>query len=316
MGRGNNRPRKGSLQVWPRKRARSQNVRIRSWPAMTTTKLAGFAGYKIAMTHFSYINKKPDARGKNKELVSAATIVECPPLKVFSLRFYKQTPYGLKLISEVLSKNQNKNLSRRIIAPKKFNENFPEKYDDIRVLCHTQPYLTSLSKKSPEIIELAISGPLANKLEYAKSLTQKEIKVSEIFQDHQIIDVHAVTKGKGLQGSIKRFGLALKQKKSEKKKRSVGNLGPVQPRKVLFTVAHPGQMGYHTRTEYNKPIIKISNNPTIINPVQGFQRYGMVKNDYILIKGSIPGPSKRLVKLVHAIRKKQPINIDIRSIAR
>ncbi len=314
MGRIN-RPRRGSLQVWPRKRARNENTRIRAWKDTGKTQLSGFAGYKIGMTHFSYINKSPGARGRNKELVSPATIIECPPLKLFSIRFYKKTPYGLKIISEVLSKSHNKNLARKIIMPKKHNEKQVERFDDIRILCHTQPYLTSLSKKSPEILELAISGPLEKKLEFASSLENKDIKISEVFQEHSLVDIHAVTKGKGLQGAIKRFGLALKQKKSEKKKRSTGNLGAFTPRKVLFTVAHPGQMGYHTRTEYNKPIIKISNDLEKVNPKQGFTRYGMIKNDYILIHGSVPGPSKRLIKMTNSLRNSKPINIELRSIA-
>ncbi|MBW2988370.1 50S ribosomal protein L3, partial [Candidatus Woesearchaeota archaeon] len=61
-----------------------------------------------------------------------------------------------------------------------------------------------------------------------------------------------------------------------------------------------------TRTEKNKWIVKISNED--INPKGGFKHYGLVKNDYILIKGSIPGPTKRLVRLYKAKRpsKKMP----------
>ncbi|HLC63480.1 MAG TPA: 50S ribosomal protein L3 [Candidatus Nanoarchaeia archaeon] len=314
MGRGNNRPRRGSLQVWPRKRAKSQNVRIGSWKDSGKTQLSGFAGYKIGMTQISYINKVQGARGRNKELVTPATIIECPPLKLFSIRFYKRSPYGNRIVSEHLVKNPDKHLERRIYMPKQHQEKQIEKYDDIRILCSTQPYLTSLSKKSPELIEIAISGPLDKKLEFAKSLANKEIKASDVLQESQIIDVHAVTKGKGLQGAVKRFGVALKQKKSEKKKRSTGNLGAFTPRKVLFTVAHPGQMGYHTRTEFNKPIIKISNELEKINPKQGFTRYGFIKNEYVLIRGSTPGPSKRLIKMTNPQRNNKPLNIELRMI--
>lgn len=312
MGRGNNRPRRGSLQVWPRKRARSQNIRVRSWVDAGKTQIAGFAGYKVGMTHVTYLNKTQGARGRNKELVTPVTILECPPLKPFSIRFYRKTPYGLKVITEMLSKNLHKHLSRRIQQPKKHEKGIPENYDDIRLLCHTQPYLTALSKKSPEIIELAISGQPEKKLAYAQALLDKEIKIAEIFQDLQYVDAHAVTKGKGLQGAVKRFGVALKQKKSEKKKRSTGNLGAFTPRKVLFTVAHPGQMGYHSRTELNKPILKI--NPAISRQ-RGFRHYGLVQQDAIILHGSIPGPVKRLVKLTPARRKNPPLNIELRGLA-
>ena len=39
-----------------------------------------------------------------------------------------------------------------------------------------------------------------------------------------------------------------------------------------------------------------------INPDGGFVKYGLVKNDYVLVKGSLPGPSKRLVILRQPIR--------------
>jgi len=41
-----------------------------------------------------------------------------------------------------------------------------------------------------------------------------------------------------------------------------------------------------------------------INPNSGFPSYGFVRNDYILVKGSVPGPAKRMVKLRLARRAK------------
>ena len=65
-----------------------------------------------------------------------------------------------------------------------------------------------------------------------------------------------------------------------------------------------GQMGYHQRTEYNKKILKIgeAEKADEINPDGGFVKYGIVKNNYLLLKGSLPGPSKRLVMLRKAMR--------------
>jgi large subunit ribosomal protein L3 len=65
-----------------------------------------------------------------------------------------------------------------------------------------------------------------------------------------------------------------------------------------------GQMGYHQRTEYNKRILKISSDTDEINPSGGFVNYGLVRGDYVLIKGSVPGPSKRLVRLREPTRSK------------
>ena len=309
------KPRSGTLQFWPRKRAKSENPRIRSWIELASTQLAGFAGYKVGMVQVSFLDKNVNARLKKQEGISPATIIECPPLKPFSIRFYKKTSQGIKIISEILAKDFNKNLARRLRLPKKAQEiKEPEHYDDIRFLVYTQPYLTSLPKKSPEIMELGITGPKEKKLEYAKSLLDKEIKISDIFKQYQQADLHAVTKGKGLQGSIQRFGLALKQHKSEKHKRATGNLGSFTPRKVPYTVAHPGQKGYHHRTIFNNAIIKIGTEKDKINPKEGWKHYGLVKNDYILIYGSVPGPVKRMIKITHAVRKKHPKQIELKGI--
>ena len=64
-----------------------------------------------------------------------------------------------------------------------------------------------------------------------------------------------------------------------------------------------GQMGYQQRTEFNKRILKISENPEEINPDGGFLHYGLVRGKYALIKGSIPGPTKRLIRIRPAIRQ-------------
>ena len=94
----------------------------------------------------------------------------------------------------------------------------------------------------------------------------------------------------------------IKSHKAEKTKRGVGNLGSWTPKRVQFTVPQPGKMGYHLRADYNKQILKISDKPEEINPKQGINKYGLVKNTYLLLKGSVPGPKKRALVLVGSIR--------------
>jgi large subunit ribosomal protein L3 len=48
--------------------------------------------------------------------------------------------------------------------------------------------------------------------------------------------------------------------------------------------------------------VKIGENGEEITPKGGFLNYGIVRNDYVLLKGSVPGPKKRLVRLSRAIR--------------
>ena len=312
------RPRHGSLQVWPRKRARRIYPRVRSWIEKEETKLLGFAFYKVGMTHILGIDTNPNSLAKGEKVMYPVTMIECPPLKPLSLRFYKNSDYGLKAVTEIFSQKLDKELARKIRLPKKSKDNLKDiesklnEFHDLRLVVYTQPKLTGIGKKKPEIFEIAISGKnLNDKFNYAKNLLDKEIKISDVFKSGQLIDTHAVTKGKGFQGVIKRFGTSLKQKKSEKKKRS-GILGSWTPKRVSWTVPHTGQMGFHTRTDYNKIIFAIKSNPNEINPKSGFTNYGLIKNDYLLIKGSVPGAKKRLIRLIEAIRpmKHYPVEIS------
>ena len=62
-------------------------------------------------------------------------------------------------------------------------------------------------------------------------------------------------------------------------------------------------MGFHIRTEYNKRIMQIGSDGAQIVPKGGFVKYGVVKNNYVLLKGSIPGPKKRTIMLREPVRK-------------
>ncbi|MBL7148236.1 MAG: 50S ribosomal protein L3 [Nanoarchaeota archaeon] len=306
MSTNKSKPRAGSLQFWPRKRAKRIYARVRSWNKnIKENKLLGFIGYKVGMTHVIYQQNNPNK--KNKDPIScSATIIECPPIKPFSLRFYKNTPYGLTTISQIFSKNLNKELQKKINT-KNLKDKIPESFDEVRLIVYTQPKLTQLPKKKPEIIELALSK---NDLEYAKSLLNKDsITIKDVFNENQYTDIRAITKGKGTQGPVKRFGIGLKKHKSEKGRRAPGTLGNWMAK--TWRVAHAGQMGFHQRTEHNKLIFKISDKPEEITPKSGFHNYGIIKNSYLLIKGSIAGPKKRTIILTNPLRNKKTYPTEI-----
>lgn len=300
------RPRAGTLQFWPRKRSKKLYSNVKFWKQTKENKLLGFIGYKVGMTHLHYIQQNPNFK-KNLETVSAATIIECPPLKPFSLRFYKKNHYGSKVITEILSKNLDKELSRKINLPKKQKEEIPKEYDYLKLVVYTQPKLTGIGKKKPEIVEIGISGDL----EFAKSLlNQKEIKIQDVLKENQYVDIHAVTKGKGTQGATKRFGVSLRQHKSEKSIRGVGSLGNWSAK--TWRVAHPGQMGFFKRLEHNKLVFKIGSEDLI--PKSGFHKYGKIKNDYIILKGSVAGTRKRPIIMTEPIRERKTFPTNITSI--
>ncbi len=293
-------PRHGSMQVWPRKRASRPYPRIHSWLQTKEAQLQGFAGYKAGMTQVMIIDNRAKSPSKGQEIALPVTVIECPPVKIASARFYKKTLYGLKLVKELTFKAE-KELKRRIPQAKNTKEAEletlkAEDFDEIRVNIYTQPKLVGFKKK-PELFEMGLGGTIAEKLAYIKNNLNKDIKVSQIFKAGQLVDTVAVTKGKGFQGPVKRFGVAIRHHKSEKTKRGPGSLGGwISQAHFMYRVAHAGQMGYHPRTEYNKWILKLSDKAEEVNPKGGFKHYGIVKNEYILVKGSVQGPAKRLIR--------------------
>lgn len=308
-------PRKGSLAFSPRKRASKETPRIKSWPQIDELGLLGFAGYKVGMTHVMMLNNKKNSPTEGMEVSTPVTILEAPPVVVMGIRAYRKTIRGLKTTMDILANDLDENLSRKITLPKenkkevdleKLKGNIHE-LADIRVLIHTKPKLTSVPKKKPEITECGLGGAtVEEKLEYAINILGSEINPQDAFSDGEYIDVVAVTRGKGFQGPVKRWGVKIQYGKAARssKGRHVGSLGPWSPARTMWTVPQAGQMGYHKRTEYNKKILKIGESSEVeaINPDGGFVKYGFVKNNYMIIKGSLPGPSKRLIALRKAIR--------------
>lgn len=78
----------------------------------------------------------------------------------------------------------------------------------------------------------------------------------------------------------------------------------------MWTVARSGQYGYHHRTEMNKKIFRLGKgddkknastkfdlDEKAITPLGGFPHYGVVKNDFLIIKGCCVGPKKRVLML-------------------
>ena len=292
-------PRRGSLQFRPRKRAANVLPRMRSYAHLDTPKLIGYVGYKAGMTHIQFTDTRNNSLTKGMTVATAVTIIECPSILPVSICFYKKTDSNFNRIAEIFAEKLDKSIKRPKNQQK---EPKIDEYDEMRLKIITQPKLTSFGKKNPDMIEIPIAGPKEAVLSYAKQLLNKEIKASEIFKEGQFLDVHAVSKGKGFQGTVKRYGVKIRQHKSEKTKRGVGTLGPWTPKRVRWSVAQPGKMGYHKRTEYNKHLIKINNKPEEINPKGGLVRYGLVKNEYLLIKGSVVGPKKRAVLLTEPVR--------------
>jgi len=302
-----NAPKRGSLSYLPKGRAASPIGRIRFWPHVETgPALLGFAGYKAGMTHVFMVEDRQGSPDFGKEVSKPATVIDAPPLIVCALRAYAHSPYGLKTLTETWMKNPPKDIERLTTPPnnpdpengfQKIEQNI-DKIAEFRILAATQPRLAGVPKKKPELFEIKVDGAsVKEQFEYAKKLLGKTVSITEVFKEGQYIDVIAVSKGKGVQGVIKRWGVKIRDRKSRKMKRGVATLGPWSPSRVLYTVPRSGQMGYHQRTEYNRRILKIGANGAEITPKGDFLRYGPVREAYVLLNGSVPGPAKRLIRL-------------------
>ncbi len=329
MGR-THRPRKGSLGYAPRKRASRLVPRIRSWKCRQEMMIPGFPGYKVGMVTVLYVNQTKNSPNFGKEIVSAATVVETPPVTVFGVRRYEKTPYGLMCKGECWTPEVNKDLKRKLTIKRGINHSLDKLLQDLdekaelRLLIHTLPRIAGIHKKKPEILEIPIrGGNIEDQRNYVEEKFGKTIGISEVFKPNQKIDVIGITKGKGFQGVIKRWGVKLLPHKAGKRKREVGSLGPWHPSRVLWTVPRPGQTGFHQRTQYNNLLLLIgkegkyvldSGEEQPITPSGGFPHYGIVKSDFVLIKGSVQGPPKRLVVLRGAIRGGRKENIQLTQI--
>jgi len=305
-------PRRGSMQFWPRKRSRHSLVRVRSWSSSKANSLLGFVGYKVGMATAMTLDNRPKSMTKGEVIAQPVTIIECPPLKVAGVSFYKKGLLGLSKTGFVFADKLDKDLKRKIPLPKKTTGTIPDtiEFDELRLLVQTQPKLASVDTKIPALIEIKITGSKDDQLAFAKNHLGKEIFVADVFEQGVHVDVHGVTKGKGFQGTVKRFGVPIRQHKAEKTKRGIATLGSWTPKRIEFTVPQSGKMGYHLRTEYNKQVLRVSPKAEGITPKGGFAHYGVLKNQYVLLKGSFPGPIKSSVVFTLAIRPDTKIPKD------
>ncbi len=313
-----NKPRSGSLAYYPRKKAKRIMANYKTAPKTDKSEPISIMGYKVGMLHIIATNVRDKSTTKGRKINIPCTVIEVPDVKIFGIRFLKDK----KPIADILAEKQDKELKRKIVAllkkGKKRLKNEKEKKgkkiedciaitDNLKLLAHTNPAETGIGKKKPDVFEIIIGGKLEDKINYAKEKLGKTISLTEIFKEKDLIDIRGVTKGKGMQGPVKRFGVKIHRPKA-KKQRIVGSISPWHPATIMWTVPRPGQMGFHTRTEYNKQILMVGDKNSIekINPKGGFKKYGNVKNNFLIVTGSVSGPSKRIVAIRKALRPTKP----------
>lgn len=301
------RPRFGSLQFWPRKRAAKFLPRV-NWRPVTSSNnvnaskengLLGMIAYKAGMVSTVVKDEGANSMTKGKKIIVPGTVLEIPPMVVYSVRFMKN---GIAVKDVVVSNDKElKRFMKTAKSVKPLDSSAPQssEYDDIHLLVYSKVSKTGI-KKTPDMFEVALKGE--NKLELAKQYASREITIKDVLNTG-LFDVRGLTKGKGLVGPVKRFGISFKSHKSEKGVRRPGSLGPWHPARVTFHTPISGQMGMFTRIQRNLKFLSSGNaSQNHINPKAGFTHYGNVKGDYIIVQGSVSGPQKRQLLLTAAAR--------------
>src|SRR5215217_1696885 len=309
-------PRRGSIAFRPRARAKSLEARVRTWPQLPAEKssLLGFAGFKAGGVNILTVDDREKTPNFGKQLLNAATVIATPPIRVIGIRGYKNDLYGMHALFDVYAKDLPKELSRKFDPKRTADDGFSKvesRLDDaseVLAIVSVSPNSIGLSQKVPFVFEVAVAGSDArSQYDYVKSILGREMRINDVFQTGQNVDVFGITRGKGIEGPVTRFGVKRKQHKSRKSVRAVGTLGPISPAVVMYTVARQGQRGFHQRTEYNKRILLMSSagkdDQKSINPSGGFKHFGLIRDDYVVLRGSVPGVPKRIVKLRQPMRE-------------
>eukprot|EP01024_Parvocaulis_polyphysoides_P040596 TRINITY_DN369_c0_g2_i1.p1 TRINITY_DN369_c0_g2~~TRINITY_DN369_c0_g2_i1.p1 ORF type:complete len:387 (-),score=59.65 TRINITY_DN369_c0_g2_i1:228-1388(-) len=331
-------PRCGSLGFLPKKRCRRGKGKVKSFPKDDPSKavhLTAFMGYKAGMTHIMREVDKPGSKLHKKETCEGVTIIETPPMVVVGLVGYGKTVHGLRVLKNVWAQHLSEDCKRRFYknwykCKKKAFTKYAKRWADgaesiksdiefikkhcsiIRVIAHTQPRKVSFGQKKGHIMEIQVNGgDVEAKVDFAYSLFEKEITIDSIFEQNEMIDTIAITKGRGTEGVITRWGVTRLARKTHRGLRKVACIGAWHPARVAWTIARAGQHGFHHRTEMNKKVYKIGKkgdkshmattdfDVTVkdITPMGGFPHYGVVNEDYIMLKGAVPGPKKRAITL-------------------
>lgn len=328
----------------PKKRTKHHSGRIRSFPrddATVEPHLTAFRGYKAGMTHIVRAVDRPGALMHKREVVDAVTIIETPPMVVVGVVGYVETPSGLRTLTTVFAEHLSEEFKRRCYknwyrSKKKAYTKYAAKYQKdggkdidhelerikkfctvVRVIAHSQVKKLNLRVKKAHIMEIQVNGGnAAAKVDFAKSLFEKEVPVGSIFSDNEQIDVIGVTKGRGFEGVVTRWGVSRLPRKTHRGLRKVACIGSWHPARVSTTVARAGQNGYFHRTEMNKKIYRLGKKgdeascqtqadltKKSITPMGGFVHYGEVREDWMMLKGAVVGVKKRPLILRKSLMK-------------
>merc|ERR1711936_1242224 len=233
-------------------------------------------------------------------------------------RFYKNWAFSKKKAFSKASKRWESEDGKKSIDK---DLDLLKKYAvSIRAICHTQMKDLSLRQKKAHLIEIQVNGgSIAEKVDWCKDNFEKEVAVNSVFNSDEMIDCIGITKGRGYHGVTSRWHTKKLPRKTHRGLRKVACIGAWHPSRVSFSVARSGQNGYHHRTELNKKVYAIGKASSDggetncltdydltkknITPMGGFPHYGDVDEEYLMLKGCVMGPKKRVITLRKTLLK-------------
>jgi len=337
------RPRHGSLGFLPRKRTAHHRGKVKSFPKDDPKKPCHwtcFMVFKAGMTHIQRDVDKPGSKLHKKEVVEAVSLLEAPPMRVVGFVGYVETPRGLRALTSVWAGHLSDECKRRFYKNwhkckhKSFTK-YQKRYEAankekegsamsaeiertkkycqvIRAICHTQVSKVKLGQKKAQIKEIQINGgSISDKVDFCTKLFEQEVRISDVFDKDEMVDIIGVSRGRGFDGVITRWGCTRLVRKSHRGLRKVACIGTWHPTRVQFQVPRSGQNGYGHRTEINKKIYRIGKKEDLDKscgteqdltekgptPMGGFVRYGFINEDFLIVKGCVVGSRKRLLTL-------------------
>lgn len=156
-------------------------------------------------------------------------------------------------------------------------------FGDIREKLVNKPKKGHFAKAGVGIKRFVKELRLESAAEYSVG---QEIK-ADVFAAGEKVDVSGVSKGKGFQGTIKRWnGHRGPMSHGSKFHRSVGSMGgSSDPSRTFKNKKLPGHMGAENTTVLNLEVVKV-----------------MPERNVILIKGGIPGPNKGIVVIRNSVK--------------
>ncbi len=115
----------------------------------------------------------------------------------------------------------------------------------------------------------------------------QEIKVADMFHSGDKVDVSGVSKGKGFQGTIKRYGQSGgPETHGSMYHRRVGSMGSnTNPARVFKGKKLPGHMGSENVTVQNLDVVRVD-----------------IERNLLLIKGAVPGPKGGLLVIKDTVK--------------